>query len=332
MTTRVAVPLDLSPQAVRPRGERLVEFGGPTMGVMWTVKASAPPGFDLDGAQTQVQGLLNRIVGQMSTWEPASDISRFNAAPPGAWMDLPPAFLHVMERALHWAQASNGAFDPTAGRLVDLWGFGPPGAILAPPSVIDVADALAACGWDRLALDGERLFQPGGVSLDLSGIAKGFGVDEVSRALSHLGLHDHLVEIGGELRGAGVKPDGEPWWAQIAPPPGASLPEGPILVALHGLSIATSGDYHRYFDHDGVRHGHTLDPRTGRPAAHALRSVSAICESCMDADALCTILGVLGPLAGPRFAEEHGIAAHFLMDFGEHLEEIVTPAFEAMLA
>lgn len=328
--TRVAIPLELSPLAVRPRGERPVEFSGPTMGVTWRVKAYAPAGLDAGRVQAQLQGLLNRIVAQMSTWEPTSHIALFNHAPPGGWLDLQPAFQHVMRRALHWAELSGGAFDPTAGRLVDLWGFGPAGPIQTPPS--DAEIEAAASGWDRLALEGARLFQPGGLRLDLSGIAKGFGVDEVSRALTQLGLVDHLVDIGGELRGAGVKPDGQPWLAEIEAPPDAPLPIGPIRIALHGLSIATSGDYRRYFEHDGDRYSHTLDPRVGRPITNGLRSVSVIAPECVDADALSTALGVLGPDEGPKFAREHAIAAHFLVDTKGRLSEIVTPALEAMLA
>lgn len=318
--------------AAAPRGGNLVEFGGPTMGVSWSVKALAPEGFDLACAQGQVQALLNRIVAQMSTWEPDADISRFNRAPGGAWMEMPPAFSHVLERALYWAEASGGAFDPTTGRLTELWGFGSVGAADEPPTEIAIAQALAACGWDRLALEGARVFQPGGLALDFSGIAKGFGVDEVSRALGMLGLRDHLVEIGGELRGAGVKADGTPWWAQIETPPGLSLPQGPIRVALHGLSIATSGDYRRFMEHGGRRYSHSLDPRTGRPVEQGLRSVSVIARECVDADALCTALTVLGPGEGPRFAQAHGVAAQFLLDAGGETVEILSPALQAMLA
>ncbi|WP_309645711.1 FAD:protein FMN transferase [Phenylobacterium sp.] len=327
---RVAVPLVIS-RSPR-RGGTMVEFGGPTMGVDWTVKALAPAGLDLVAAQDAVQAALNAVVAQMSPWEPASDISRFNGAAPGAWMDLPPAFAHVLARALHWARLSDGAFDPTIGRLVDLWGFGPPGAVLAPPSDAAIATALEDCGWDYLAMDGSRVLQPGEMSLDLSGIAKGFGVDEVSAVLRRLGLPNHLVEIGGELRGEGVKANGEPWWAQIAAPPGLALPGGAILAALHGSAIATSGDYRRVVEHDGRRHAHILDLRTGRPADNGVRSVSVIAPSCMDADALCTVLGVLGPDDGARFAQTHGLAAFMLVEDQAGLREIISPALAAMFA
>lgn len=300
------------------------------MGVSWAVKALAPDGFDLAGAQAAVQSLLNRIVAQMSTWEPDADISRFNRAAAGAWMDMPPAFAHVLGRALHWAEVSGGAFDPTTGRLTDLWGFGPAGAVSEPPADEVLAQALSNAGWDRLALEGARVFQPGGMSLDFSGIAKGFGVDEVSRALGVLGLADHLVEIGGELRGGGVKADGTPWWAEIETPPGVSLPA--IRVALHGLSIATSGDYRRFLEHGGRRYSHSIDPRTGRPVEHGLRSVSVIARECVDADALCTALTVLGPGEGPGFAQAQGVAAQFVLDEEGEAVEILSPALQAMLA
>lgn len=328
---RVAVPLDLTPAAARLRGGVMVEFGGPTMGVDWTVKALVPAGFDVAAARDAVQTALNAVVAQMSPWEPGSDISCFNAAPAGAWIDLAPAFQHVLDRALHWAQASDGAFDPAIGRLVDLWGFGPPGPVTAPPAAGAVAEARAAGGWDRLAHEDARVFQPGGLALDLSGIAKGFGVDEACAVLRRLGLADHLVEIGGELRGEGVKADGEPWWVEIAPPPGLGLPGGPILVALHGLAIATSGDYRRVLEHGGRRYAHTLDPRTGLPLDNGVRSVSVIAATCTDADALCTVLAVLGPDEGLRFAQAHDVAALILVEDGRGLREVVSPALAAML-
>ncbi len=310
----------------------MVEFGGPTMGVDWTVKALAPAGFDISVARQAVQGALDAVVAQMSPWEAASHISRFNRATAGAGTYLPAAFSHVLERALHWARLSDGAFDPTVGRLVDLWGFGPPGAVAAPPSDRAITHALNACGWDRLALDDGRLVQPGGLALDLSGIAKGFGVDEAAAVLRRLGLRDHLVEIGGELRGEGVKADGEPWWAQIAAPPGIGLPGGPILAALHGVAVATSGDYHRHWEHHGQRYTHVLDPRTGRPVGNGIRSVSVIAPNCLDADALCTVLGVLEPDEGDHFARQHGVAALILVEDATGVREIVSPALAAMLA
>ncbi|HEY4068049.1 MAG TPA: FAD:protein FMN transferase, partial [Burkholderiaceae bacterium] len=184
-------------------------------------------------------------------------------------------------------------------------------------------------------IDGTRVLQPGGVRLDLSAIAKGFGVDQVSRRLARRGFENHLVEVGGELRGSGLRADGQPWWVDLMAPPAAagSTTALPLTrVALHGLSVATSGDYLRHFDDAaGVRRSHTIDPRSGRPVEHGLCSVSVLHAECLLADALSTALTVLGPAHGLRFANAHGIAALFVERRGDALVETLSPAFDALL-
>ena len=327
---RSAVPLTLAPRASQPRGVTPHVLTGPTMGVSWNVKLFGPERLDVALAGMQVQAVLDRVVAQMSPWESWSAISRFNAAAPGERIPLPAEFFFVLRRALHWAQKSDGAFDPTLGKLVDLWGFGPPGAVTSPPDPDASAAAFAAAGWRRLALDeaSRSAIQPGDLALDLSGIAKGFGVDEAARVLERLGVYDYLIEIGGELRGAGVKPDGQPWWVEIETPPGAVLDGGPIRLALHGLSVATSGTYRRFMDDEGGRLPHTLDPRSGAPVRNAVNSVSVIHASCMDADALATVLGVLGPGAGLDFAVRHQLAAQFILEDGR---EVLSPGMADIL-
>jgi thiamine biosynthesis lipoprotein len=176
---------------------------------------------------------------------------------------------------------------------------------------------------------GRRLLQPGGAVLDLSSIAKGYAVDRLARCLERRGLHHYLVEVGGELRGAGVKPDGHPWWVEIEGVPDAGGAQA--IVALHGLSIATSGDYRQYFTQNRRRVSHTLDPRTGWPIAHDVASVTVLAPTCMAADALSTVLTVLGPVAGLAFAERRALAARFLVRRAGALEEIHTPAWKALL-
>lgn len=187
------------------------------MGTTWSVKLVAPRGRDLHPLHAVIQGALDRVVAQMSTWDADSDITRFNRAAAGTWQRLPDAFHRVLTTALEIARASDGAFDPTVGPMVDLWGFGAAGGPRKVPSAEQIALARQRCGWQRLHLEADRALQPGALALDLSGIAKGFGVDCVQRALAQAGIASALIDVGGELFGYGRKPmaaHGVSWWNQ----------------------------------------------------------------------------------------------------------------------
>lgn len=258
---------------------------------------------------------LDTIIAEMSHWRTDSLISTYNRANGGEWIALAPDFFEVIETGLTIARASGGAFDPTIGRLVDLAGFGPdPKQASVDPAAIDAARG--AAGWERLRLEHGRLLQPGGLALDLSGIAKGYAVDAVANLLAGRGVAHALVEIGGELAGRGVRPDGDPWWVDLEDIPGIALPR--LRIALHGLAVATSGDYRRG--------AHTLDPRSGRPSTNRLRSVSVIHRSAMEADAWATAFTVLGAEAGIAIATREGIAVRFVDD-----RERLSPALVDML-
>lgn len=291
-------------------------LAGETMGTTWSVRLANPAFAPLEPVQQAVQAALDRVVQQMSHWDAASDLSCFNSAAAGSWHTLAPEFAQVMACAMHWWQASGGAWDPTVGPLVQAWGFGPASRSRAasgeewlPPSPHVLQAALGRVGFDRLQLRvAERqMLQPGGVQLDLSGIAKGFGVDEVARTLQALGFSAFLVEVGGELRAHGQRPDGHPWRVQVAAVPGHT--GAPLVLRLQEMAVATSGDHWHAFEHEGRRYSHTLDPRTAEPVAHALSSVTVLHPDCMQADALATVLTVLGPREGLAFAQDHGIAA-----------------------
>jgi thiamine biosynthesis lipoprotein len=308
----------------------VLALGGQTMGTTWSVKLVAPPTANAAALTAMAQRALDSVVQEMSPWEPLSDLSRYNRAAAGSWTALPPAFAQVLRCALEIADQTHGAFDPTLGALVDLWGFGPRPFSGAPPLADDVARARDTAGWRRLVLDGDSLFQPGGLRLDLNGIAKGFAVDQVAAALDRAGARSYLVEVGGELRGTGAKPDGAPWWVELERPPTAN--DGlRTLVALHGLSVATSGDYRRFFEHDGRRYAHTLDPATAAPVAHATIGVTVLDTGCMRADAYATALTVMAPDAALAFATAHGLAAMILARGPAGLEERLSPALSAML-
>lgn len=294
------------------------------MGTSWSVLIVD----GTDDLADEIQKVLDRIVAQMSHWEPGSDISRFNRSEPGRWQPLARDFETVLETALEIAVASGGAFDPAMGALADLWGFGPAGP--RPfPAESDIVAALADAGARHIEQDGRRARRLAPASLDFSGIAKGYAVDAVAERLRGMGHRDFLVEIGGELRGEGIKPDGQPWWVDLEAVPGSAL--APIRVALHGLSIATSGDYRRTFEHDGKQYSHTLDPRTGRPIENRTASVTLLHRCCMRADAWATALSVLGP-EGMAIAEREGLAAHMVARTDSGFEEYLSPMLRDMLA
>ena len=331
-TRRVLVPASVD-RAPPPLGGRIHEFGGRTMGTTWSVRLVAHDALERDPVLRTIQSALDEVVDQMSTWEPRSDLGRFNRAEPATWQALPASFFDVLACAREVAERSGGAFDPTAGALVDAWGFGPATPQGIPADAV-LARALGRAGWRRLELDPARRAarQPGGLALDLSAIAKGFGVDLVARRLVATGIESHLVEVGGELRGSGVKPDGQPWWVRLEhPDPNPELSGDDTLLALHGLAVATSGDYRRWFEHDGTRYSHTIDPRDGLPIRHGLAAVTVIHPQCMLADAWSTALDVLGPDAGPALATRLGLAARFIVRHEARFEERTSAAFDSLL-
>jgi FAD:protein FMN transferase len=324
---RVLIP-GLERIPARPSGAVLV-LTGEALGTSWTVRAVGDPA---DGPRltAAVREEIARVDEQMSHWRPDSALSRFNAADTGEAHALPGPFAGVLAYALSLAQETDGAFDPTLGALVNLWGFGPPGPRADVPTDADIQTARAAGGWRRFQQDGDaRWIQPGGLRLDLSGVAKGFAVDAVSERLTAEDASHHLVEIGGELRGHGIKPDGRPWWVELEQPPGLDAPR--MLAALHGLSVATSGDQVRVFEHDGRAFSHTLDGRTGRPVDNGVASVTVLHASAMQADALASALTVMGPAVGMAYAERESLAVRMILRGPDGLEEHFSPAFAAML-
>jgi FAD:protein FMN transferase len=326
----------LPPSFAALRVLKIKELGGETMGTSWSVKLAAPATVDVVPLARAIDEVLARIIEEMSPWDPNSHLSRFNAAPAGTVHRLPPGFFKVLSAALHWARMSNGAFDPTIGAAVGVWGFGPGGRRSDVPGAAEIETARADQGWRSVKLDrpNRTALQPGGVILDLCAIAKGYAVDEVATVLRTHGIAHMLIEIGGELRGVGLKPDGAPWWVEFERPRAAlagatAFPE--TLLALTGRAVATSGDERRYFDQGGRRYAHTIDSRTGAPVTHDLVSVTVVAEACMTADAAATALTVLGPEQGPAFAERHGLAARFVRFDGADLSEQLSPAMRAML-
>lgn len=320
---RIALPPRLDPAALATHDPDaiVVTLDGTTMGTGWTVRYAAPSAHDAEPVRHAIEARLADLVAQMSHWEPESALCRFNHVPAGRTIDLPADFAAVIDLSLRIAAASGGAFDPTIGHLVDRWGFGPPGPMPVPDAAA-IEAARAASGWRRLRYDstGRRLRQPGGLALDLSGVAKGYAADALADLLAEQGIRHCLTEVGGELAGRGVRPDGDPWWVDLETPPGIVLP--PLRVALHQCAVATTGTYRKG--------DHSIDPRTGRPADNGVIAVSVVASSAALADALATALAVGYP--DTMLIDRMGIAARLILRTPDGVREVVTPALAAMMA
>lgn len=332
---QVVIPAALARPPALARAAECLLLVGESMGTTWQVRVPAPATAETD-LRRAIDETLGIVVRQMSHWEPGSDLSLFNAAGVGTAVDLPDLLFDLLVRAQRVAAETGGAFDPTAGALVQRWGFGSDRARLhadfRTPESHEIDVVRARGGWQRLLLEpaARRAYQPGGLQLDLSAIAKGFAVDLVSQRLQQAGFASHLVEIGGELRGAGIKHDAEPWWVALEPPESDSKLDE-VLIALCDRAVATSGDYRNHHQSGGLQYSHTIDPRSGHPVDNALASVTVISEECWHADALSTALTVMGLEEGAAFADQHGIAARFVRRTESGLRSSVSRAFAEML-
>jgi thiamine biosynthesis lipoprotein len=307
---------------------------GSTMGTSYSVKIpQLPAHVDRDVLERDIARILDTVNQQMSTYRPESELSRFNAASPAVWQTVSPDTLAVVTEALRISRLSDGAFDPTVGPLTDLWGFGPGGGRQDVPAANRIETALRRIGHQHVRA---RKTPPSlgksrdDIRIDLSGIAKGFGVDKVAEYLERSGIDYYLVEVGGELRGRGYSPRGDAWRVGIEQPVAAP---GRVqrVVRLGRRALATSGDYRIFFEHNGSRYSHIINPRDGRPVDHGLASVTVIASSTMQADALSTALMVLGPKAGLALARREGIAAFFIAKTDSGFVERVTQAFTPYL-
>ncbi|MBY0574612.1 MAG: FAD:protein FMN transferase [Undibacterium sp.] len=307
------------------------DLHGLSMGTNWQVQCYVQPHLDHETLQVGIQTQLDQVVAQMSPWEANSNISQFNRAPANSWHVLPTEFFKVLQHSLFVAEQTQGAYDPSIGHLANLWGFGPAGKITAVPDAAAISQALALTQWRCVQINPENqsALQTGNIHLDLCSTAKGFGVDHVARYLQQLDIHSYLVEVGGELRGLGCKADGQPWWVELE-----ELPESnkiPCIAALHGLAIATSGDYRRYFEIAGQRYSHSIDPRNGYPVPHGVASVTVLHPECMIADALATAMTVLGLERGMEYAKQLHVAARFIVREADTYRQTLSPALMAML-
>ncbi len=311
---------------------RTLSLSGATMGTTWSVQVAQPPeSLDPDALLADITRTLAEVNDRMSTYQPDSELSRFNAEDGTGWFEVSPELVGLADKARSVSEQSNGAFDVTVGPLVNLWGFGPEVTADQIPAQADIDAALARVDWrkveTRMAPPALRKAAPD-LYVDLSAIAKGHGVDRIADLLAEAGIEHYLAEIGGELRGHGLNAAGEPWRIAIERP---DVDRRAVLtvVSLQDRAMATSGDYRNFFELGGRRYSHTIDPATGRPVDHALASVTVLAEHCADADAWATALLVLGPERGRVLADELGLAALFVERVGDEARVSRSRAFEA---
>ncbi len=313
--------------------DQLVTISSSTMGTTFQVKiVQSEMTLDMDVLEREINARLTEVNRQMSTYQDNSEITQFNRSRTTDWFGVSSDFAYVLHIAREISTWSDGAFDVTIGPLVNLWGFGPnaiPDRVPSPDS-IDATQTLV--GYEKIRVD---LSAPAikkelpEIYCDLSAIAKGFGVDRIASYLDSLGINRYFIEIGGELRTKGHNHLRQLWRIGIASPAGQG--ELQKALALHNMSMATSGDYHNYFERDGVRYSHTIDPRTGRPITHALASVTVLHKSCAYADGLATAINVMGPEKGFAFAEKRNLAVFMIVRQGDEFLEKMTSNFKKMI-
>ena len=303
-------------------------LNGPTMGTRWTALFHAAEAFDPGPVRDALQAAVDEVDAQMSTWKPDSDLMRLNAAPPGAWVEVPNRLMEVLRLALDIGRASGGAFDIGMGDAVAAWGFGP--AAADPRLTRNALDAPRRPAHAVLELDSKsatvRKATP--ITLDLNGIAKGYGVDRLAETLHGFGISTGLVGVDGEMRACGLRSDGQPWTIAIeAPDPDRRAPHS--LLALQDAAVATSGDYRHRLVASGRHLSHTMDPITGAPLRSSPASVTVVARTCAEADAWATALMVLGVEAGCALAMRRGIDALFLMRDADGVQtRAVGPLFD----
>lgn len=297
------------------------------MGTRWSALFYRPEPFDPGPVRSALQAAVDEVDAQMSAWKPDSDLMRLNAAPTGEWMAVPQPLMEVLHLSLDIGRASGGAFDIGVGDAVNAWGFGPAAAdrnlvqkALATPR----RPAHAA-----LELDPEcrRVRKDISVTLDLNGIAKGYGVDRLAETLCSFGIASGLVGIDGEMRALGLRPDGEAWTIAVEEPDHERRAPYSIL-ALQDAAVATSGDYRHWVDVGNRRLSHTMDPRRGAPLLSPPASVTVVARTCAEADGWATALMVLGREAGSKLARRLRLDALFLLREGESVRpQPVGPLF-----
>lgn len=310
------------------------EISGKTMGPIAykVVIADHPDSVTPIELQERVAEVLENINQLMSTYQPESDVSRFNRSQSTEFQTVDPKTAAVVARAIEISKLTEGAFDITVGPAVNLWDFGPKNLDFKIPTVSQTDAIKSSIGYQYLEV---QLNPPAiskrvaAVNIDLSAIAKGYAVDQVATTMDDLGCKNFLVEVGGEVFASGERFSGGNWRIGVERPDDAGITLGNI-AEISDEAMATSGDYRNFHELGGIRYSHTIDPKTCRPVKHTLASACIIFKDCMTADALATAMMVMGKNRGEQLCQELG--AEYLLveresDFGDELTEFKSKSF-----
>jgi FAD:protein FMN transferase len=316
--------------------EQLV-FSGLVMGTTYQVKVVPNDLVVSNNLADQIDERLQSLDGTFTTYQKTSELMTFNQSTINKPLVVSEELFEVMSIAKQTYEQTNGAFDPTVGPLVNLWGFGPnyTDQVIPPPE--SIAQHLSSVGLNHLLFDKQAgtVTRLSDIHLDLSAVAKGYAVDEVAELLASHGIENYLVEVGGELRLKGLKANGERWRIAIEKPYSGQVvgQENAVqeVLELENVAVATSGDYRNYFEQGGKRYSHTIDPRTGYPIDHNLASVTVISQTAARADALATAMMVLGPEGALKFAEQNNLAVYLLVKRVDGFESKTTTLFSQYL-
>lgn len=301
----------------------------------WHVQvADLPATVTREQLQQRLQDRLDTVNAVLSTYQPDTEVMRFNRQPPGGWIAISLLLSRGIARAQSVSRETQGAYDITVAPLVNLWGFGPEARPERVPTAAAIAEARKQVGWQHLQLKvSEHLLRKDrALTLDLSSIGEGLAVDELSAELQSMGIHHALIAVAGTLRSIGTGPDSKPWPVAIERPDGSGVAEAKLMLAA-GV-VSTSGSYRNYFEHDGVRYSHTIDPASGRPITHKGVSVTVAFSKTEDAalaDAWATAFNVLGPERGLALATRKGMAVCYLEMTDAGLRRRISPAMRPLL-
>ncbi|PJG85590.1 FAD:protein FMN transferase [Conservatibacter flavescens] len=324
----------------QPKTE-VVTLEGKTMGTTYHIKYidKGLPAVTSEMAKTlqaDIDGLLKEVNNKMSTYQNDSELSRFNQNPSTSAVAVSPELATVIKEAIRLNQVTDGALDVTVGPVVNLWGFGPEKRPERQPTEEQLAERQGWIGIDKIQLEQQNnqwlltkaLPQ---VYIDLSSIAKGYGVDVVAEYLEKHGIQNYMVEIGGEIRAKGKNIENNDWQIAIEKPTEDGSRAIENVIGLKNMAMATSGNYRIYFEENGQRFAHEIDPKTGKPIQHHLASITVLSESAMTADGLSTGLYVLGEEKALEIAEQENLAVLLIIKTKEGFTTKMSTAFAKIL-